>query len=83
MICTVIEAWKGGSYRQPSQGLLSSQLLSIPAAGTYGTRTHENVITHGRQGSLFYGVHTVTMAKRTPHDSTLSFKDLYYLSTCI
>jgi hypothetical protein len=56
MICTVMEGLKGGPYHLLWQGLLSCELLAIPAAGNaYSTCTQNTVIiwiTQGKQGQV-------------------------------
>ncbi len=43
----MVEAWKGGPYRPPWQGLFSCELLSTPATGIYSSIcTRATIITH-------------------------------------
>jgi len=66
MICTEMEAWKGGPYRLPTQELLRCKLPSIPAAGVYCSASGLKIpslieITHGRQGPVLYPTRAVSI----------------------
>jgi hypothetical protein len=66
LICTEMEAWKGGPYRLPAQEMLRCKLPSILAAGVYCSASGLKIpslieITHGTQGPVLYPTRAVSI----------------------